>query len=64
MKRHSELAQTYALAAQDLGELEAIAMDIAEEEEFLALVEQVEDTISREHTMWCARRDIVLKPRQ
>lgn len=64
MKRYSELAQTYSLAAQELGELESIAVDIAEEKEFLALVEQVEDTISREHTMWCARRDVILKPRQ
>lgn len=62
MKRHSELAQTYSLAAQELGDQEAIALDITEESQFLALVEQVEETISREHTMWCARRDTVIGP--
>ena len=60
MKRHSELAQTYSLAAQELGEQEAIALDITEEPLFVALVEQVEETISREHTMWCARRDTAI----
>ena len=62
MKRNSELAQTYSLAAQELGEQEAIALDITEEPQFLALVEQIEGTISREHTMWCARRDTVIGP--
>lgn len=61
MKRHSELAQTYSLAAQELGEQEAIALDITEETGFLRLVEQVEETISREHTMWCARRDAIIR---
>jgi len=61
MKRHSELAQTYSLAAQELGDQESIAEDITEEKNFLSLVDQVEETISREHTMWCARRDTVLK---
>jgi len=61
MKRHSELAQTYSLATQELGDQESIAVDIIEEEDFLSLVNQVEETISREHTMWCARRDTILK---
>ena len=61
MKRHSELAQTYSLAAQELGEQEAIALDITDESQFFAIVEQVEETISREHTMWCARRDTVIR---
>lgn len=62
MKRHGELAQTYSLAAQELGDQEVIATDITEETDFLALVEQVEETISREHTMWCARRDVIIGP--
>ena len=59
MKRYSELAQSYFLAAQELGDQEAIASNIMKEDDFLALVEQVEETISREHTMWCARRDVI-----
>ena len=62
MKRYGELAQTYSLAAQELGDQEAIASDITEEADFLALVEQVEETISREHTMWCVRRDVIISP--
>lgn len=57
MKRYSELAQSYSLAAQELGEQETIASKVTEEDVLLRLVEQVEETISREHTMWCARRE-------
>ena len=60
MKRHDELAKSYAVAAQELGELEAIAHHLSNESDFPQLVEQVEEAISREHTMWCARRDILL----
>lgn len=61
MKRHDELTKTYALASQELGELEAIASSLAAESDFPQLVEQVEEAISREHTMWCARRDVLLR---
>ncbi len=62
MKRYGDLAQTYSLAAQELADQEAIAIDITEEADFLELVKQVEDTISREHTMWCVRRDVIINP--
>ena len=55
MKRYSELAQSYSLAALELGGQEKIATG---EADFLAFVEQVEETISREHTMWCVRREV------
>lgn len=61
MKRHDELTKTYALASQELGELEAIASSLAAESDFPQLVEQAEEAISREHTMWCARRDVLLR---
>jgi len=60
MKRYDELAQAYALAAQELEELESIANNLTNDNDFSQLVEQVEETISREHTMWCARRDVNL----
>jgi hypothetical protein len=41
--------------------LEAIASSLAAESDFPQLVEQVEEAISREHTMWCARRDVLLR---
>ena len=62
MKRYSELTQSYSLAAQELGEQETIASNITKEDDLLALMEQVEETISREHTMWCARRDVLAGP--
>jgi len=61
MKRHDELKKTYALASQELCELEAIASNLASESDFPQFVEQVEVAISREHTMWCARRDVKLR---
>ncbi len=60
MKRHDELAQSYALAAQELEEIETLASNQASENAFSQLVEQAENSISREHTMWCARRDVRL----
>lgn len=60
MKRHDELAQSYALAAQELEEIETLANNQATEDAFSQLVEQAENSISREHTMWCARRDVRL----
>lgn len=60
MKRHEELAQSYALAAQELEELESIANNQTSDDDFSQLVEQAENSISREHTMWCARRDVRL----
>ena len=60
MKRHDELAQSYALAAQELEEIETIASNQTSEGAFSQLVEQAENSISREHTMWCARRDVRL----
>ncbi len=60
MKRHDELAQSYALAAQELEEIEAIASNQASDDAFAQLVEQAENSISREHTLWCARRDVRL----
>ncbi len=60
MKRHDELAKSYSLAALELGGLEIIACNLANDGDFPQLVEQVEEAISREHTMWCARRDIRL----
>ena len=60
IKRHDELKKTYSLAAMELGELESISINIKTNDDFIQFVEQIEETISREHTMWCARRDVKL----
>lgn len=59
-KKNTELGHAYSLAAQELGELEALAEEDRSEEWFGQYVEQVEEAISREHTLWCARRDVSL----
>ena len=64
LKRYNDLAQSYAMAAQELGELEALAGNQRDTQAFAQLVEQVEESISREHTMWCARRDVSLAGRK
>jgi hypothetical protein len=61
LKRHDELAQSYALAAQELEELAALASEGPANDEFPQLIEQAENSISREHTMWCARRDVRIR---
>jgi hypothetical protein len=60
IRRYDELAQTYALAAQELGKLESMALRATTEEQFRQLVMQAEEASSREHTMWCARRETSL----
>ncbi len=58
VKRHDELTQSYAMAAQELSALESLAQHVSDLKSFQEFVTQVEETISREHTMWVARREI------
>ena len=59
MKRYRELARSYAVTRDELREQEAAARMITDEVEFLAFIEAVEEAISREHTMWCVKRETV-----
>jgi hypothetical protein len=59
-RRHEELVQSYGLATHELRSLEALADSTTTEDAFQDYVEQAEEAISREHTMWCARRDVRL----
>jgi len=55
-RRHDDLAQSYALAVQELGEIRArIEMGVTEDS-FSESVVESEAAISREHTMWMVRR--------
>jgi hypothetical protein len=58
VKKYQELAQSYALAAHELGIIEAQATHLGDEHEVAAFVANAENAISREHTMWIARRDV------
>ena len=62
MKRYSELIQSYTIVAHELEELEAMASGVTQESEFCRFVNDVEYAISREHTMWCVRRDVTINP--
>jgi hypothetical protein len=54
--RHDELSRSYSLAVQELAFLRS-AIDVAPDEAELRIaIATTEDAISREHTMWMARR--------
>lgn len=57
IKQHKELAQSYSVAELELGFIEERAQHINSEEEFSNFVSDAENAISREHTLWIARRD-------
>lgn len=61
-KRHEELTSAYSLAAQELATFEAMFPHVRDDEsQFTILVNDVEEAISREHTMWLARRTVTLR---
>jgi len=55
-RRHDELTQSYGAAAQDLRGLASLEPHIQDAAALERFVVQVEDVLSREHTLWCARR--------
>ena len=61
VKRHQELAQSYSIAAQELAIVHDKAAGVSTEEQFASFVGDAETAISREHTLWIARRDAGVK---
>jgi hypothetical protein len=57
-RQHRALAQAYGMAAHELGLIESRARHVSSEEEFSSFVADAENAMSREHTMWVARRDV------
>lgn len=57
-RRFSELAASYALAAQEIGFIKENILRINTEEEFSVFVGDAENAFSREHTLWIARKDV------
>ncbi len=55
-RRHDELSKSYSLAAHELAFLRAEVEDAASERTFRKAVDDTESAISREHTMWMAKR--------
>lgn len=54
--RHDELSKSYALAYQELISIQALAETVTTEEDLDRVVGDGEGAISREHTMWMAKR--------
>lgn len=55
-RQHSGVATAYALASQELAAIGSLATRISSEAELSRFVNDTETAISREHTMWRARR--------
>jgi hypothetical protein len=56
VKRHKELAQSYRVAAQELGMVAELAIHVKEKDDLCKFVSDAEDAISKEHTLWIAKR--------
>lgn len=57
-KRYSELAASYALAAQEIGLIREKSLLPDSDEKFSLFVGDSENAFSREHTQWIARQDV------
>lgn len=56
LKQYRTLAESYGLTTHELGIIESKVQDIRSNEEFSDFVLEAETAISREHTVWLARR--------
>lgn len=56
LNRFDDLAESYGVAAQDLTMIEAVSKHVSDEAGFGQFVQDAETAISREHTLWVARR--------
>lgn len=61
--RHGELAKSYGLASLELSTIRTLAETVQTREQLAEVVDNSEEAISREHTMWIAKRSEPL-PRQ
>jgi hypothetical protein len=57
VRQHKELAQSYSIAEVELGFIQERAPYITSDRELADFVRDAENAISREHTLWIARRD-------
>jgi hypothetical protein len=59
VKKFQELSESYGLAAQELSIIAARAANVSSREDLARFVNDSETAISREHSMWVARRETV-----
>jgi len=57
LKQNQELAQAYSVAAHELGLISEQISYVKTEEDLSRFVTESEGSISREHTMWMAKRE-------
>lgn len=57
VKKHDELSDSYAIAAQELLSALSLSIYIDKDAELCTYVNDAERIISREHTMWVSRKD-------
>lgn len=57
LKKYQELSQSYLITATELSLIKSKVNQINSEEELSNFVDDAESAISREHTLWLARRD-------
>lgn len=57
-KQHTTLAESYAVAARDLDDVQSRIENQTSEEEWAEFVANAEAAMSREHTVWRARRSV------
>ncbi|MEI2281223.1 DUF4231 domain-containing protein [Paenibacillus polysaccharolyticus] len=55
-KQHNDLAQSYGVAAQELTQIHALGVEVEDESSLAQFVNDSENAISREHTLWTARK--------
>lgn len=58
MRQHTTLAQAYSVASQELATIDSTIADGFEEHEWSQFVQDAEEAMSREHTLWRASRGL------
>lgn len=56
IKKHQEQKQAYKIASKELSFIKELSYDISSEKQLSAFVQDSENAISREHTVWLAQR--------
>lgn len=57
IRKHRELSQSYSLVVLELGQISAMYVHVDSEPKLSDYVENAEEVISKEHTMWLAKRE-------
>jgi hypothetical protein len=56
VKRYQETAESYSIAYQELSSIESLSVTVHTDIELAQFVQDAENAVSREHTLWVAKR--------